>query len=437
MSWKSILAVGAGLALPLLAGPGVLAARESIVVDEGTAEPAGIAGHRDAGSTVTLRRPGGGALLHAIGGGERGGNEPCYVELRWKTLTLDGEDGFATRFWQPPCTDERRDYEESSLGLLSYARGIAEIQACTNGNDRRRRLKGVRITAVREVRASGVADVSDDDHVENGFVRANCADWSSPSRCDAGKVAVGLNIVHGADGVTGLQLVCAAARLVPDPLLASLPHYALDQREHVTTAPSGFPGTVVRVGAPASADFGVDQIVSREQRDHPCSLEVRSQAVREALMIDNPHVERLRRDRVDLCGGATNLGDAVAVTPSPADSWWAEHRGDVQQVFVSGVRACMNGDATRLKGIEVRGRRILVADDRRVTVEAVPVDPDDGRGARRHCDEGNWRPWIECPAGQVASALVAHFEAGDEPRSVTGLALECRRVVAGGATASR
>jgi len=62
------------------------------------------------------------------------------------------------------------------------------------------------------------------------------------------------------------------------------------------------------------------------------------------------------------------------------------------------------------------------------TLIDVPLEPKQATGARTNCGKDGWQPWVECSTGEVATGVVAHFEAGDSPRAVTGLALECAQV---------
>jgi hypothetical protein len=46
---------------------------------------------------------------------------------------------------------------------------------------------------------------------------------------------------------------------------------------------------------------------------------------------------------------------------------------------------------------------------------------------RANCD--GWMRWADCPGGnEIATGLVAHFDTGNEPRSLTGLAPQCRNI---------
>jgi hypothetical protein len=108
----------------------------------------------------------------------------------------------------------------------------------------------------------------------------------------------------------------------------------------------------------------------------------------------------------------------------------------------------MNNDQSKVKGLNIRGKKLTDAGDL-VELEDItcmvkagnseqrvscPNSPSDDR---TNCDNnGGWKKWAECPSGFLATAAVVHFDAGKEPRSLTGIALKCRKIKSG-APASR
>jgi hypothetical protein len=51
------------------------------------------------------------------------------------------------------------------------------------------------------------------------------------------------------------------------------------------------------------------------------------------------------------------------------------------------------------------------------------------RDWRPNCPDDGWKKWVDCPEpNQVVTAVVAHFETGSTPRSLTGVELQCRSV---------
>ena len=136
----------------------------------------------------------------------------------------------------------------------------------------------------------------------------------------------------------------------------------------------------------------------------------------------------LRYDYADRCDGSP--GDMISVGLGFPRAFIDAHKDDLWQAFVSGVRICTNNDGSRLKGFEIRGRTVMVEGDHIVIADAV-LDTDASKDFRPHCNTGNWKRWVECPGQKVATAVVAQYEAGSPPRSITGLALECSSIVSG------
>lgn len=271
----------------------------------------------------------------------------------------------------------------------------------------------------------------------NTFDRPNCheKDWRPPSRCPSGKVAIGVTIYHDDDSATGLELLCASAKAV-STAPAELPAYGLDAATAHLTGISGFAGSSVRMGPAIDKGYALYALRSLERADQGCFLEGTSDLLRQPLTQAGAWTgagwaaHAFRTDSVDRCGGGTP-GDEVKVTAEPTAAFIQEHVHDLSQPFVRGLRICMNGDRSRLKGLELRGRRVGADLSGKFVLEDVPLDPDKARAERKgavagHCD--TWEKWVECSTGEVATAVQVHFAAGDPPRTVTGLALECARV---------
>lgn len=187
-----------------------------------------------------------------------------------------------------------------------------------------------------------------------------------------------------------------------------------------TTSVSGFKGSAFTLGGPNGL-HAVYGLYSVERRDHPCYLGIRTESINDFNVNSG--------DIKDLCGkDATSKELGVAYEDTGANG---------KRVFVHGIRVCMNKQETRVKGFQVRGKRI--------DADGHPVDLDSGKptqgqaggsdvgmhiitepkDTRSHCK--NWKRWVECPRhNQVATSVIAHFEAGNTPRSLTGVALECR-----------
>jgi hypothetical protein len=185
------------------------------------------------------------------------------------------------------------------------------------------------------------------------------------------------------------------------------------------SAVSGFSGTPFTIGG-AEGVRAVYGIMSVERRDKPCLV---------TAMTEDAN------DSGDDSGGTKNLcgDDATSneMTVQFSDTKFAN------RTFVRAVRVCMNKDNDRVKGIQIRGRLI----DANGNVSDLPSRYPDSSGStgmsalvdlnapadqRPNCD--SWKKWVECPTGQIATAITAHFGAGSTPRSLTGIGLQCRAV---------
>lgn len=194
---------------------------------------------------------------------------------------------------------------------------------------------------------------------------------------------------------------------------------------------SGYRGTpfTLAVDDDAQAMYGIS---SEERRNHPCALWVGTESINDPAR-DSGAVK-------NLCGG----------TPT-SRSMRAEYRDDMyfgRRVFVTGIRVCTNNKETRVKGFQLRGKQIQ--NDGRLAALTYPDlkggtirltsgewdlsqrdehknDSKNPADYRNNCKE--WHAWADCPyPSQVATGLIAHFEAGKTPRSLTGVQLECRYV---------
>lgn len=181
---------------------------------------------------------------------------------------------------------------------------------------------------------------------------------------------------------------------------------------------SGGRGEAITFAAdrPGHAVYG---LFSVERRDHPCHLAVRTENL---------------NDADDKSGATRNLcGDKP--TSNELGVAFEDRSVHGPRVFMTGIRVCVNND--RVKGLQIRGRRIAedgtlvdldhgssTSGEQRFTTITEPRDE------RWNCRYGDWRRWVECPQpDQVVTAIVAHFERGDAPRSLTGIGLQCRQVV--------
>lgn len=202
--------------------------------------------------------------------------------------------------------------------------------------------------------------------------------------------------------------------------------------ETKTTRISGFRGseTTLRVAKTGHAMYGIS---SWELRDQPCYVKLLTEDVNDTA--DDQGVDI--RDR---CGFTASSKEMRV--------FFSDSGLNEQRVFVSGIRVCMNEKGTRVKGFQLRGKKIT--DDGKVI--ALPADKDIANlveplgyrlapavltnndrnepfGYRSNCLSSNWKRWAQCSHPlSIATGLVAHFEAGKKPRSLTGLGLQCQQI---------
>jgi hypothetical protein len=207
-------------------------------------------------------------------------------------------------------------------------------------------------------------------------------------------------------------------------LLAIVPPAVCDTVVSLTgavapSAVSGFAGTPFTIGG-AQGARAVYGIMSVERRDKPCLV---------TAMTEDAN------DSGDDSGGTKNLCGNDATSNEMTAQF--SDRDFAKRTFVRAVRVCMNKDNERVKGIQIRGRQIdadgnvsdlpsRYPDSSGTTGLSALVDLNAPSDQRPHCD--GWKKWVECPTGQIATAITAHFGAGSTPRSLTGIALQCRAV---------
>ncbi len=197
-----------------------------------------------------------------------------------------------------------------------------------------------------------------------------------------------------------------------------------------TTKISGYRGTPFDM-AGTSTTRAINGFITRERRDQECSVMIRTENI-------NDSTDDGKGLLYDLCGG---VGKSRNLSVHYQDLALSEKR-----VFVSGVRLCLNKKGNRMKGIQIRGKK--VTDDGKtipLTSESgsidflrggggfgqnTPpniVDPTSPMDTRVNCHQDEWKRWAECPhSNQIATGAILHFEAGKKPRALTGIELKCR-----------
>jgi hypothetical protein len=173
------------------------------------------------------------------------------------------------------------------------------------------------------------------------------------------------------------------------------------------TSISGFAGTEVHTLGVANSDVNaVYALLSRERSDDPCYFAIGTENVNNAALDAAPIV--------DLCGSNGPTSSYLH-----ADYLDIDAAGSGDHNFISGVVVCMNRNDDKVKGISVVGKK-LMSDGTLVSLSVLGSPP------RPNCD--GWESWSQCPAGQIATAVDAHFATGNTFRSLTGIALQCRAV---------
>jgi hypothetical protein len=130
-----------------------------------------------------------------------------------------------------------------------------------------------------------------------------------------------------------------------------------------TTPVSGRIGAAYAL-ADDKGDHAMYGLFSVERRDNPCYVALRTESITDPA--ENGGAIR------DACGDRATSGElGVAYENTSAFG---------TRVFVSGIRVCMNNDRSRVKGLQIRGRRVT-ADGGVLDLEA--GEPVHGQAAAR------------------------------------------------------
>jgi len=237
-------------------------------------------------------------------------------------------------------------------------------------------------------------------------------------------------------------LVFLAAALMGLTLSGVFPEHARAERYQqemmlhgapVVSKVTGYSGSrrKLEVGDDKHAVYGIS---SQERRDNPCTFWIGTESINNS--------NRATGDIKNLCGRVPN-SDAIKVQ-------YRDNMDFGRRVFVTGIRVCTNKRETRVKGFQLRGKQIQDDGQLADLIYASPNGPtryyllsgenwgfsqseeyvnysDFPADFRNHCRK--WHKWAECPyPNQVATGVIAHFEAGKAPRSLTGVAVQCRYV---------
>ncbi len=192
---------------------------------------------------------------------------------------------------------------------------------------------------------------------------------------------------------------------------------------------SGFKGAPFTIGVPDSEgdDYALYGLTSEEKRDNPCYVTIQTENI-------NDSSQKLELKK-NLCGGKERSKEMMATFK---DTDYGKRS------FITGIRVCLNKKGEKVKGIQIKGATIsddgnleeLTRERQRAKTGSLSrMAPKEPKDQRPNCN--TWKKWAQCPLGQIATSAILHYEAGKEPRSVTGMALECKKVAKKGVGAVR
>ncbi|MDX2504294.1 MAG: serine hydrolase domain-containing protein [Gammaproteobacteria bacterium] len=159
----------------------------------------------------TTRQPGSDAILYGLEFDEQS-DKPCYIKAHWwRHSGANLPDELTTTFnicKNTPKVQEALIFSSTTTNRLA----VNSIQVCSN-NKNNHRMKGVKITSTSvDKNESGKAQST---NANLSYEFPNCATWKAIRSCISGEVAVGLNVHHSNDEITGLELICSKPLVKP------------------------------------------------------------------------------------------------------------------------------------------------------------------------------------------------------------------------------
>ncbi|MEM7258328.1 MAG: hypothetical protein AAF404_13190 [Pseudomonadota bacterium] len=303
---------------------------------------------------------GGDNMLYGIFGGERR-DKPCQLRLRARSYQLNGLNEQDRFFTTNPCrtgesTDKSVYLNRDQNPGIQHA--IAGIQVCTNGRSSEK-LKGIRISSVRRITGGNPGELTRQERdrlIRSSFQRTNCSnDWNSHrATCVANSVAVGARIFSDGDGISGIALVCAPATL-QYASQQSVQDYRLSGPTELTGI-SGFIGNPENLFVNNGATFGITAVGYAERGDKPCAAQIQYSHIRDGF-IDGAAAAPTMRRQDNRCNRTRDIYSASRVLLRPNDR--AALAGSQFRTYVSGLRVCMNGSNSRIKGIQTNRGRVI------------------------------------------------------------------------------
>ncbi|MEC9440588.1 MAG: hypothetical protein VYE40_05795 [Myxococcota bacterium] len=192
------------------------------------------------------------------------------------------------------------------------------------------------------------------------------------------------------------NLIALLIVIVPATALASDTKVIFSGSTH-TTAVSGHSNTKSTVND--GNWFGLQGLTFWEEHDFACRIETNA---------DHFNKESTRKREFSTRNGCNNSKKEVLFN------------GEDDYVYKIQVCTTDKKDASknRFKGVRIWARTI-----NRGSTITLTNQPTKLEAKRTNCKK--WHPAVSCPAGQVANALKVHYDGSN----ITGLALDCRKVV--------
>ncbi|MCU1266247.1 MAG: hypothetical protein JWM21_2565 [Acidobacteria bacterium] len=156
--------------------------------------------------------PGSNAFLVGLEFDEKS-DKPCFIRAHWWRYTAANPDEQLTTFFDICKSSAKGDQSLVFTSSTALRQAVDGIQVCSN-NDKDHRMKGVKLS-------SAFIDRDAKGKVENAgndlkFERPNCSSWKDFKGCSVGMVAIGLNIEHSGEEITGLGLHCTQPTIKSD-----------------------------------------------------------------------------------------------------------------------------------------------------------------------------------------------------------------------------
>jgi len=171
-------------------------------------------------------------------------------------------------------------------------------------------------------------------------------------------------------------------------------YLAFDSTAAVRTSISGGQGQIVKSDTGArAADMGIEKIQIREVANHPCRIRTGDRGI-----------------VIDTC-----LKNQLGKTGSWKEAAFSNRDRNFRVV---GIQVCTRKSNDRVKGLRIRGQQL----GKNGLIDVYERE----QFTRPNCND-NWKNWVSCPAGKIATGFRAHFDQkNNSDPSLVGLQLYCR-----------